>query len=152
VYPSARLRFDTPGYRCLNTGKVQNSKLVYPRSLQFRQCLPERRDYEALASAADISVRDYSEEKIGTKDGSSAALALEESKRRRICKSFVETDRRLRAEEAGFRTRMMLMNPKQCTPKNDMLVGWPKEWGSLEEEEKGENDEKGWEEWLWEDQ
>ena len=143
-----------------HTGKVQNSKLTYPRSARFRQCLPERRDYEALASAADISVRDYSEEKIGTKDGSSAALALEESKRRRICKSFVETDRRLRAEEAGFVTRMMLMNPKQCTPKNDMLVGWPKEWGSFDEEEDDDEHEGGdaetrvktWDEWLWEDQ
>ena len=44
---------------------------------------------------------------------------------RRICKSMVELDRVLHAAEGGkgYETWMFSLEPKSCTPKNDILIG-----------------------------
>ncbi len=137
-----------------------------------------RAEYAALASAADVSVRNFaafaapapapapaaatggrrpaggggdaddsssaSEGEVGggddiEDDNDDRALGLEHRQRqrqRRLCKSFVETDRCLRAAERGYRTWLMLLAPRACTPKNDLSFGYPREW-----EEEGEKEE-----------
>jgi hypothetical protein len=130
-------------------GKVQASPLEYPRSSRFRALFPDRRQYESMASAADLSVRQFfSRSKVVETDkknttGSSNSNTEQEQqqeqqqqqeeqhqqhRRRRLCKTFVEMDRGLRAEEAGYVTRLMLLTPRECTPKNDLLCGYPGEW------------------------
>ena len=104
------------------TSSKKSSTLEYPRSTRFRAVFPgrDRRQYEALASAADVSVRQFSAS-VGENEKT-------QHRRRRLCKSFVESDRALRAEEAGYQTHLMLLTPRECTPKNDLLFGHPKEW------------------------
>lgn len=133
-------------------GKVQASPLEYPRSSRYRGLFPDRRQYESMASAADLSVRHFfSRSKVVETDkenatGSSNSKNSEEQqrqeqeqpqqqeeqhqqhRRRRLCKTFVEMDRGLRAEEAGYLTRLLLLTPRECTPKNDLLCGYPGEW------------------------
>lgn len=114
-----------------------------------------RAEYAVLARAADVSVRSFSavaaasEEKCdGDDDGDNGVVAQQQEhdheqrhrhrqRQRRLCKSIVETDRCLRAAERGYATRLMLLTPRECTPKNDLLFGWPAEWGGGEEEEEG---------------
>lgn len=43
---------------------------------------------------------------------------------RRICKSMVEEDRRLYAQEHGYRAYLTEMRPKGASPKDDVLLGW----------------------------
>jgi len=132
-------------------GKVQASPLEYPRSSRFRAIFPDRRQYESMASAADLSVRQFfSRSKVvetnkeiatGSSNGKSEQEQEQEQeqqqeqeeqrqqhRRRRLCKSFVEMDRGSRAEEAGYSTRLLLLTPRECTPKNDLLCGYPGEW------------------------
>jgi hypothetical protein len=46
--------------------------------------------------------------------------------RRRLCKSYIERDRNLLAEETGgYTTRLFVLHPPSCSPKNDVLVGIP---------------------------
>eukprot|EP00957_Ditylum_brightwellii_P169865 12928686-Ditylum_brightwellii.AAC.1 len=45
--------------------------------------------------------------------------------RRRLCKAYVELDRNLAAEEYGYCTHLLLMQPQSATPKNDLIVGIP---------------------------
>jgi hypothetical protein len=46
--------------------------------------------------------------------------------RRRLSKSYVEHDRNLFAEETGnYITRLFVLHPPSCSPKNDVLVGIP---------------------------
>lgn len=47
---------------------------------------------------------------------------------RRDCKKVVDADRLALAQEAGYLTSRFTMSPFGCTPKNDVLLGWPKEW------------------------
>ncbi len=51
---------------------------------------------------------------------------------RRVCKSIVEEDRRLYCEESGFYTELLIMTPTSASPKNDVLVGWPRQGQGLE--------------------
>ncbi|EWM26370.1 hypothetical protein Naga_100031g11 [Nannochloropsis gaditana] len=123
-------------------GKVQSSPLEYPRSSRFRALNLDRRHYEALASAADMSVRQFcfspriQEERLkdcafADDEEISRMERQQQHRRRRLCKSFVEMDRGFRAQEAGYSTRLMLLTPRECTPKNDMLCGHPEEWQKL---------------------
>jgi len=145
-------------------GKIQASPLEFPRSSCFRALLPDRRQYESMASAGDLSVRQFfSKSKVAETDGQKATSIgnndikpehprqerdkqeqeeeqQQQHRRRRLCKAFVETDRGLRAKEAGYLTRLMLLTPRECTPKNDLLCGYPGEWEEMilkRETEKG---------------
>lgn len=93
-------------------GKVKLSSLLqYPRSAALRSVLSGT-EYASVARAADSSVRNV------------AGASLLERKRR-LCKSFVERDRNLRAEEVGYKTFMFVLQPASASPKNDVLVGIP---------------------------
>jgi hypothetical protein len=95
-----------------------------------------------MASAADLSVRQFfSRSKVvetdkknttGSSNGNTEQEQQQEQqqqqeeqhqqhRRRRLCKTFVKMDRGLRAEEAGNVTRLMLLTPRECMPKNDLL-------------------------------
>jgi len=52
----------------------------------------------------------------------------------------VDADRLFFAAEAGYRTRRFVMTPSDCTPLNDVLIGWPAEW----EEQGGDADGDEW--------
>ena len=58
---------------------------------------------------------------------------------RRVCKSIVEEDRRLHCEERGFHTELLIMTPTSASPKNDILVGWPRK-GQGQERGEGERE------------
>eukprot|EP00301_Raphidiophrys_heterophryoidea_P024056 c7689_g1_i1.p1 GENE.c7689_g1_i1~~c7689_g1_i1.p1 ORF type:complete len:369 (+),score=87.92 c7689_g1_i1:77-1108(+) len=110
-------------------GKIQNSKLRYPRSRAFSLLLSGR-EYSAIAAAGDLGHSDEGDtlqpqHTTKTQSNSSDEAQL----RRRVCKAFVELDRNLFARETKhnpYITCLMLMEPQSCTPKNDMMVGWPR--------------------------
>ncbi|KAG1709024.1 hypothetical protein DVH05_022654 [Phytophthora capsici] len=96
-------------------GKIKLSELAYPRSAALAAEL-SRTEYEVLAKAADFG------------HSSSAAVAHTEiNRRRRRCKTLLESDRNMRAEEAQYDTFMFVMHPPTATPKNDVLVGIPRD-------------------------
>ncbi|GMF33738.1 unnamed protein product [Phytophthora lilii] len=95
-------------------GKIKLSELAYPRSATLAAEL-SRTEYEVLAKAADFG------------HSSSAAVAHTDiNRRRRRCKTLLESDRNMRAEEAQYDTFMFVMHPPTATPKNDILVGIPR--------------------------
>ena len=111
--------------------------LQYPRSEQGRGCLT-REQYDAVAKAADFGHRD--EEDEGEDDVGDVALqpfvvplpiVLTDQKskadrwkqERRTCKSIVEHDRALLCMESKYTCYLSVMEPKSCSPKNDVIVG-----------------------------
>jgi hypothetical protein len=95
-------------------GKIKLSDLSYPRSATLAAEL-SRTEYEVLAKAADFG------------HSSSAAVAHSDiNRRRRRCKTLLESDRNMCAEEAQYDTFMFVMHPPSATPKNDVLVGVPR--------------------------
>lgn len=95
-------------------GKIKLSELAYPRSATLAAEL-SRTEYEVLAKAADFG------------HSSSAAVAHTDiNRRRRRCKTLLESDRNMQAEEAQYDTFMFVMHPPTATPKNDVLVGIPR--------------------------
>uniref|UniRef100_A0AAV1TZ77 Methyltransferase domain-containing protein n=1 Tax=Peronospora matthiolae TaxID=2874970 RepID=A0AAV1TZ77_9STRA len=94
-------------------GKVKSSNLAYPRSATLAAEL-SRIEYEVLAKAADFG-----------HSSSSAIAQTDTNRRRRRCKTLLESDRNVCAEEAQYNTFMFVMHPPTATPKNDVLVGVP---------------------------
>ena len=45
---------------------------------------------------------------------------------RRLCKSFIEEDRRLYATQFGYSAHLVQM-PAYSSPKNDIIIGYSKE-------------------------
>lgn len=98
------------------------------------------RSFAALARAADACrwlhndvVDDgNSDEEVDTHEteavSDSAKAALEDSKKRKIAKHIVDWDRLQLAREKGYKTYSFTMEPSTCTPKNDILFGYPEEW------------------------
>ncbi|RLN98169.1 hypothetical protein BBJ28_00018029 [Nothophytophthora sp. Chile5] len=100
-------------------GKIKLSALAYPRSAALAAEL-SRTEYEVLAKAADF--------------GHSSSVAVthtEVNRRRRRCKTLLESDRNMCAEEAQYETFMFVMHPPTATPKNDVLVGIPRDLPGL---------------------
>jgi hypothetical protein len=94
-------------------GKMKQSTLAYPRS-QTLQAVLSRAEYHVLARAADFG------------HSSDAAVSVTPiNRRRRQCKSLLESDRTTRASERGYETFLFVMHPNNATPKNDVLVGLP---------------------------
>lgn len=93
-------------------GKIKLSALEYPRSHALRRQL-SRVEYQVLAKAADFGHQN------------SELSHSDVNMRRRRCKSVLESDRNMRAQEAQYRTFMFVMHPHDATPKNDILVGLP---------------------------
>jgi methyltransferase family protein len=92
-------------------GFLQNSKLDYPRSLAFSQILT-REEYMRIASAGDWTCWDFDSD---------------QGKRGKLCMGYISLDRNLAAEEAGYRTHLFTTNPREATPKNDIIFGYKAE-------------------------
>ncbi|KAJ8664365.1 hypothetical protein QAD02_006027 [Eretmocerus hayati] len=91
-------------------GSIQDCDLItYPRSQAFRDIL-DKKSYFVLGHAADQT---HDAENIKTKQGYE-------------CMSMIDSDRRLQAEECGYQVYLDKLKPESCSPKNDLLVGWPK--------------------------
>lgn len=79
-----------------------------PRSKLFRELLNDG-EYPRLARAADFGEQ-----------------LTEGDDWRRVAKALVEQDRASWMSEMGYQVRVVKMRPLDCTPKNDMLITWPK--------------------------
>jgi hypothetical protein len=94
-------------------GSVQNNHiLTYPRSQVFRDSAMTVRDYLVLGHSADQT---HNEHNAKTDQG-------------KICMGIIDTDRCLQAEEAGYVVTLAKLIPESCTPKNNLLVGIPRNW------------------------
>jgi len=94
-------------------GSVQNNHmLTYPRSQVFRDSAMTLRDYLVLGHTADQT---HDEHNAKTDQG-------------KICMGIIDTDRCLQAKEAGYSVMIAKLIPESCTPKNNLLVGIPKNW------------------------
>ncbi|XP_076760371.1 glutathione S-transferase, C-terminal domain containing [Xylocopa sonorina] len=83
--------------------------LTYPRSNVFRgEIDPER--YINLSHAADQT---HDEKNAKTSQGYE-------------CMAIIDTDRKLQAEQFGYKVYLSRFVPKTCTPKNHILVGIPR--------------------------
>ena len=102
-------------------GKIKSSNLAYPRSATLAAELT-RTQYEVLAKAADFG-----------HSSSTAVAQTDTNRRRRRCKTLLESDRNMCAEEAQYDTFMFIMHPPTATPKNDVLVGVPRTFSIKQE-------------------
>ncbi|HGJ65422.1 TPA: methyltransferase domain-containing protein, partial [bacterium] len=90
-------------------GYIQNSSLDYPRSSLFSKLIT-REEYNVLASVADWTSWDF--------DGKQA-------KNGKLCMGYISYDRNLSAEEIGYETYLFTTYPREATPKNDIICGYP---------------------------
>ena len=97
-------------------GFLQNGKLSYPRSSAFSQVVTEK-EYKMLAGAADWTCWDFDSE---------------QGKRGKLCMGYIDLDRNLAAEEAGYNTHLFTTHPREASPKNDILCGYPEGSGNVE--------------------
>lgn len=92
-------------------GSLQDChQLTYPRSDFFKSCLSNK-EYSFLSHAADQT---HDEQNIKTQQGYQ-------------CMTIIDTDRKLFAEQFGYRVHLGKLIPETCTLKNHLLVGIPKE-------------------------
>lgn len=92
-------------------GGVHNCHhLDYPRSCIFKNSSLTLRDYLVIGHSADQT---HDSENAKTKQGFE-------------CMDVIDMDRKLQAEEEGYVVHLGKMIPETCTPKNNILVGWPK--------------------------
>lgn len=92
-------------------GSVQDChRLTYPRSNVFKEHL-KNREYLFLSHAAD-QTHEY-EQNMKTTQGYQ-------------CMRIVDTDRKLYAEQFGYKVHLGQLIPPTCTPKNYLLVGIPR--------------------------
>lgn len=89
-------------------GFLQNSKLDYPRSSAFSEVLT-REEYMKMASAADWTCWDFDSD---------------HGIRGKLCMGYIDLDRNLAAEESGYTTYLYTTNPREATPKNDIIFGY----------------------------
>ncbi|XP_032685569.1 glutathione S-transferase C-terminal domain-containing protein homolog [Odontomachus brunneus] len=94
-------------------GFVQDChRLTYPRSDIFKEHLGNR-EYSFLSHAADQTHHHCcSEQNVKTAQGYR-------------CMTIVDTDRKLYAEQFGYKVHLGQLIPPMCTPKNYLLVGIP---------------------------
>jgi len=101
-------------------GYIQNSALKYPRSSIFSQVLTEA-EYRVLAGTADWTCWDFDSE---------------QGRRGKVCMGYIDLDRNLAAEEAGYNTHLFTTYPRESTPKNDIICGYKKGSGNIQIFEK----------------
>ncbi|XP_037822665.1 glutathione S-transferase C-terminal domain-containing protein homolog [Lucilia sericata] len=85
--------------------------IKYPLSEKFRQVLSEK-DFMYIAHTADQA------HAMGTLN-----CRPETTLQGQLCMDIVDTDRKLQAEEAGYKVLLTRLKPEDCTPKNRLLVG-----------------------------
>lgn len=86
--------------------------LSYPRSQFFRDSPLSLKDYLVLGHSADQ-----------THD-----LANAKTNQGIECMHIIDSDRKLHAEELGYDVFLGKMVPETCSPKNNLIVGIPKEY------------------------
>lgn len=93
-------------------GKIcENNVTKYPQSKAFKSCL-ELDDFITIAHSAD--------------QGHDPPHGIEESilmEQGGLCTDIIDTDRKLKAEELGYKVTLKRLHPESCTPKNRLLVG-----------------------------
>ncbi|XP_042859483.1 glutathione S-transferase C-terminal domain-containing protein homolog [Penaeus japonicus] len=94
---------------CCYGGVQTNHILEYPRSQLFCNLTLSLNDYLILGHAADQT---HDETNPKTKQGQK-------------CMQLIDTDRLALAQSYGYLTRLVLMKPKTCSPKNHLLIGLP---------------------------
>jgi hypothetical protein len=91
-------------------GYIQNSLLTYPRSHIFSNIIT-REEYNVLAKVGDWTCWDFDSKP---------------AKNGKLCMGYVSFDRNLSAKEADYDTYLFTTNPREATPKNDIICGFPK--------------------------
>lgn len=89
-------------------GYIQNSSLNYPRSLAFSSIIT-RDEYNVLASVGDWTSWDFDSQ---------------QAKNGKLCMGYISFDRNLSAKESGYETHLFTTNPRNATPKNDIICGF----------------------------
>ncbi|KAK6642341.1 hypothetical protein RUM43_003842 [Polyplax serrata] len=93
-------------------GSIQTNHIIsYPRSQAFRNTRLTLQEYFVLGHSSDQT---HDETNMKTSQGNRCMIAI-------------DTDRCLRAEEAGYMVFLSKLDPPSCTPKNNLLVGVPAE-------------------------
>ena len=103
--------------------RVRATKIRFARSRRFRAMVSDD-EYDALATAADWGHGPFAATAVtATKNKSAPTTAM-----RTIAKSFLEMDRQwwLREEPAAYESFLMKLRPSDSTPKNDVLVAFPR--------------------------
>jgi len=91
-------------------GSLQDChRLTYPRSNIFKEGISNR-EYSFLSHAADQT---HDKQNLKTKQGYK-------------CMTIIDTDRKLFAEQFGYKVYFAKLVPEICTLKNHLLVGIPK--------------------------
>lgn len=85
--------------------------IKYPLSEKFRNVLSEK-EFLYIAHSADQA------HALGTLN-----CKPETTRQGLLCMDIVDTDRKLQAEEAGYKVILTRLKPENCTPKNRLLVG-----------------------------
>ncbi|XP_012535209.1 glutathione S-transferase C-terminal domain-containing protein homolog [Monomorium pharaonis] len=85
-------------------------EITYPRSKAFKEHV-NNKEYSYLSHAADQT---HDERNIKTKQGYR-------------CMTIIDTDRKLFAEQCGYKVYLAKLNPETCTLKNHLLVGIPRD-------------------------
>jgi len=91
-------------------GSLQDChRLTYPRSNIFKEGISNR-EYSFLSHAADQT---HDKQNLKTEQGYK-------------CMTIIDTDRKLFAEQFGYKVHFAKLIPETCTLKNHLLVGIPK--------------------------
>lgn len=98
---------------CCYGGCHEMPHIAYPRSKHFRNGGITNRDFMHLAHGADQA-------HVITMGGSQNSMKCAQGQ---FCMNIVDTDRKLYAEEIGYRAFLSRLHPENCTPKNRLLVG-----------------------------
>ncbi|XP_070553878.1 glutathione S-transferase C-terminal domain-containing protein-like [Ptychodera flava] len=91
-------------------GSVRNTHVItYPRSKTFKQVLSEE-EYILIGHAADQTPWQFESDT---------------AKQGKRCMGLIDGDRAERAREHGYLVTVCTMQPPSCTPKNNLLIGFP---------------------------
>lgn len=89
-------------------GSIQpNHSVQYPRSEVYRCAVPRLSDYLTLGHTADQT---HGPDHPSTAQG-------------QLCMRYIDNDRLEHANKLGYLTKLMLMTPITCSPKNHLLIG-----------------------------
>ncbi|XP_068247780.1 glutathione S-transferase C-terminal domain-containing protein homolog [Palaemon carinicauda] len=92
---------------CCYGGVRPNHILEYPRSKTYKDIPLTLEDYLILGHTSDQT---HDENNPKTEQG-------------QLCMRFIDNDRLLLAQSLGYSTKLVLMQPKSCSPKNHLLLG-----------------------------
>lgn len=94
-------------------GKILvTQSITYPQSNTMKNADISLKDFLHLTHCADQE-HDTKWEKCN----------VELAKQGELCTDIIDTDRKLKAEELGYRVVLKRLHPESCTPKNRLLIG-----------------------------